>query len=238
VKTAIITGVGSGIGRAAALVLAGEGFRLGLVGRRAERVDETAALVRAAGGEAWTGALDVRDAAAFQEFADRAAETTGKLDLLVHSAGVFRLEPFATTSQELWDETLSANLTGAFVVSKAVWPHIEGGQIIHISSVAGIEPYPGCAAYSASKFGLIGLSQVLALEGKARGIRVHVVCPGNTETPIWEGQAPQAVQARMMRPEQVAEVIRWLAVSPPEITFDQVVVRPSANPWATAPGGS
>jgi NAD(P)-dependent dehydrogenase (short-subunit alcohol dehydrogenase family) len=230
-KTAIITGAGSGIGQAAALLLAREGFRLGLVGRRLTALEETAARLRQAGAECWTGALDVGDETAVNRFVSQAASQYGKLDLLVNCAGIFQMKSFENTSRELWDETLSANLTGAFIFSKAVWPYIEGGQIIHVSSVAGVEPYAGCAAYSASKYGLIGLSEVLALEGKKRSIRVHVVCPGNTETPIWGDQAPAQVRARMLRPEQVAEVIRWLAVSPPQVSFDPVVVRPSANPW-------
>jgi len=230
-KTAIISGAGSGIGRAAAVLLAGEGFRLGLVGRRTAPLEETAARIQAAGGTAWVAALDIRDEAAVSELVQGAVNQYGKLDLLVNSAGIFKMKPLENTSRELWDDTLSANLTGAFILSKAVWQYIGGGQIIHVSSVAGVEPYPDCAAYCASKFGLIGLSQVLALEGKRRAIRVHVVCPGNTETPIWVDQAPVEVQARMLRPEQVAEVIRWLAVSPPQLAFDQVVVRPSVNPW-------
>ncbi len=231
-KTAIITGAGSGIGLATAHLLAREGFRLGLIGRRKAFIESVGEEIRQAGGEAWTGALDVRDVSAVESFVRASLPASGKLDLLVHVAGIFQMQPFEKTSQELWNETISINLTGAYVVSKAVWQYIAGGQIIHISSVAGVEPYPGCAAYSASKYGLIGLSQVLALEGKKRNIRVHVVCPGNTQTPIWDAQAPVEVIQRMMQPEQVAEVIRWLAISPPEVTFDPLVIRPSVNPWS------
>lgn len=233
-KTAIITGAGSGIGLATARLLAREGFRLGLIGRRKTLIEEVADEIRQEGGRAWTGALDVRDALAVELFVRDSLPPSGKLDLLVHAAGIFQMQPFEKTSTELWDETISINLTGAYIVSKAVWQYIEGGQMIHISSVAGIEPYPGCAAYSASKYGLIGLSQVLALEGKKRKIRVHVICPGNTQTPIWDEQAPAEVIQRMMQPEQVAEVVRWLAISPPEVTFEPLVIRPSVNPWNAA----
>jgi NAD(P)-dependent dehydrogenase (short-subunit alcohol dehydrogenase family) len=155
----------------------------------------------------------------------------GQIDLLVNNAGVFKLTPFENLSLDEWHETLSINLTGAFIWSKAVWPHIADGQIINVSSVAGVEPYLGCAAYGASKYGLVGLSEVLALEGKPRSIRVHAVCPGNTQTPAWSGQAPAEVQARMMQPDDIAEVIRWLAVSPPHVTFDAITVRLQRNPW-------
>jgi len=231
VKTALITGASSGIGLAAAHALSQSGFRVGLLARRVEALNAAVAAIREAGGQAWAGVADVRDAAGVGAFVHQAVDRYGKIDLLVHSAGIFQLRPFEQTSLALWEETLSVNLTGAFVVSQAVWPHIAGGQIIHISSVAGVQPFPGCAAYSASKYGLVGLGEVLALEGRARNIRVHVLCPGNTETPLWQEQAPAEVQARMMRPEQVAEVVRWLAVSPPALTFDRVVVRPTRNPW-------
>ncbi len=230
-KTAIITGGSSGIGLAAARLLSQSAYRVGLVGRRAQLLEQAVDSIQGAGGQAWYGALDVRDAPAVRDFVEATVKQYGKLDLLVNSAGVFKLVSFEDTDAALWEESLGANLTGAFNFCKAAWPHLGGGQIINISSVAGVQPYSGCAAYSASKYGLVGLSEVLALEGKKRGIRVHVLCPGNTETPIWEGQAPAEVQQRMMRPEDVAEAVRWLALSPASVSFDRVVMRPSQDPW-------
>lgn len=230
-KTAILTGGGSGIGQAAAKALAREGFRVGLLGRRADALRATAEDINASGGEAWWAAVDVRDQAAVEAFVAGTIERFGRIDLLVNNAGIFELIPFEQLDLDRWRETIEINLTGAFIAAKAAWPYLDGGQIINVSSVAGLEAYPGCAAYGASKHGLIGLSEVLALEGKARHIRVHVICPGNTETPAWRGQAPAEVQARMMRPEDVAEVIRWLAVSPANVTFDPVVIRPAQDPW-------
>jgi NAD(P)-dependent dehydrogenase (short-subunit alcohol dehydrogenase family) len=230
-KTAIITGGGTGIGLATARTLARCDFRVGLVSRRAEVVRAAAGEITEAGGEAWWAALDVRDAAGAQAFVADAVQRFGQIDLLINNAGVFKLTPFDNLTLDEWRDTLDINLTGAFIWSKAVWPHITGGQIINVSSVAGVEPYPGCAAYSASKYGLLGLSEVLALEGKPRGIRVHALCPGNTQTPVWDGQAPARVQARMMQPDDIADVIRWLAVSPPHVTFDAITVRPQRDPW-------
>ena len=230
-KTAIITGGGSGIGFAIARSLAGEQFRVGLIGRRGAVVEAAAHAIARAGGDSWWGAVDVRDEVAVTVFVESAVAQYGKINLLVNNAGVFQMRPFEETTLELWDETIDINLKGAFICAKAVWPHIEGGQIINISSVAGLRAFPGNAAYCASKFGLNGLSEVLALEGEKRNIRVHLVCPGNTQTPTWGDQAPAEVQARMMPPEAVAEVVRWLAVSPPEVTFDKVVVNPTRDPW-------
>ena len=230
-RTAILTGGGSGIGRAAAQALAREGFRVGLLGRRADELRATAEAIGADGGAAWWAAVDVRDQAAVEAFVAATAERFGRIDLLINNAGVFELVPFDQLTLEQWRDTLEINLTGAFICARAAWPYLDGGQIINVSSVAGLEAYPGCAAYGASKHGLIGLSEVLALEGQARHIRVHVICPGNTETAAWRGQAPADVQARMMRPEDVAEVIRWLAVSPAHVTFEPIVIRPARDPW-------
>ncbi|GAB4406748.1 MAG: SDR family NAD(P)-dependent oxidoreductase [Anaerolineales bacterium] len=233
-KMAIVTGGGSGIGLHAARLLASEGFRVGLVGRRVSQLDSAAQSIRALGGACWYSAMDVRDDAAVTAFVNAAVAQYGKIDLLVNNAGMFRMLPFEKTTPEFWQENLDTNLTGAYNFCRAVWQHIDGGQIINVSSVAGVQPFPGCAAYSAAKYGLIGLSEVLALEGKARGIRVHVLAPANTDTPIWDAQAPAKVRARMMRPEQVAEVIRWLAVSPSEVTFDRLIIRPTQDPWRSS----
>jgi NAD(P)-dependent dehydrogenase (short-subunit alcohol dehydrogenase family) len=230
-KTAIVTGGGSGIGAAAARALAGEGFRVGLIGRRGAMVEAVAGEINRSGGEAWSAAVDVRDEAGITAFVESAARQYGKIDLLVYSAGVFEMRPLENTTVSFWDETLDINLKGAFICAKAVWPHIGGGQIINVSSVAGVRAYENNSAYCASKYGLNGLSEALALEGKPRNIRVHVVCPGNTQTPIWEAQAPAEVQARMMKPDEVAEVIRWLAVSPAGVAFDKVVMNPFQDPW-------
>ncbi len=231
-KSALVTGAGSGIGRAVAEVLAQNGFRVGLGGRRVEALTETAERIRQAGGQVWLQSLDVTDPTSVQAFVQKALEEGGgRIDLLVNSAGVFTMRPFAETTPEMWQETLSANLTGVYLLTHAAWPHLDGGQVINIGSVAGQEPYPGSAAYCASKYGLTGLSEVLAIEGKPRRIRVHLVQPGNTHTPIWGDQAPEAVQKRMLRPEQVAEVVRWLALSPENVSLDAISIRPAVNPW-------
>jgi len=236
-KTAIITGGGTGIGLACAHALAGAQFRVGLMGRRGEVVAAAADTLNRAGYEAWWGAVDVRNEAGVQAFIKAAVERYGKIDLLVNNAGVFQMQPIEATTLELWETMLDINLKGPFICAKAVWPHISGGQIINISSVAGVQAFPGNAAYCASKFGLNGLSEVLALEGRPRNIRVHLVCPGNTQTAAWREQAPAEVQARMMPPAAVAEVVRWLAVSPATVLFDRLLVQPTQDPWTGGQDG-
>lgn len=230
-KNALITGASSGIGRAAAEALAASGFRVGLGARREEPLAETAARIQTQGGQAWWKPLDILSRESVEAFVQAGIAESGRLDLLVHSAGAFNMRPFEQTDPEFWAEMIDINLNGAYQVAYAAWPYLQGGMLINIGSVAGAEPYPGNAAYCASKYGLTGLSEVLAVEGKQHGIRVHLIQPGNTQTPIWEGQAPEEVRMRMMRPEQIAELVRWLALSPESITFDPITVRPSKDPW-------
>lgn len=230
-KTAIITGGGSGMGLAIARALAKEKFRVGIVGRRAAVLATAASGIKSAGGECWWAAVDVRDSLAVTHYVESVITHYDRIDLLVNNAGLFEMRRLEETTPEFWGEIIATNLTGVYNCCRAVWSHIGGGQIINISSVAGVQAFENNAAYCASKFGVIGLSEVLALEGKAHNIRVQVVCPGNTQTEAWAGQAPTEVQARMLTPERVADVVTWLAVSPPDVTLGRVVVTPSQDPW-------
>jgi len=205
-----------------------------LAGRRLERLQAVGAEITAAGGEAHALVTDLSDENQIEHLAQATARIFGGIDLLVNNAGIFRLVPFAETSTELLDQMLAINLRGAFLLCRAVWPQLlrrGGGQIVNISSAAGVEGYPDSAAYSVTKFGLNGLSAALALEGKPHNIRVFAVCPGAVETPLWKGQAPESVLRRMMKPEAVAELVRWLVTSPRQLDFDPVVVRNFQDPW-------
>jgi len=233
-QIAIITGAGSGLGAAIARALAAEGARCVLAGRRLEPLQAVGAEIKAAGGEARAIVADLSDENQIEHLAQETARVFGGIDILVNNAGIFQLVPFAETSTALLDQMLAVNLRGAFLLCRAAWPHLRrrgGGQIVNISSAAGVEAYPDSAAYSVTKFGLNGLSEALALEGKPHNIRVLAVCPGAIETPIWEGRAPASVMSRMMKPESVAEVVRWLVTSPRQLDFDPVVVRNFKDPW-------
>jgi 3-oxoacyl-[acyl-carrier protein] reductase len=107
-----------------------------------------------------------------------------------------------------------------------------GGQIINVSSAAAFQAYEGQAAYCASKFGLNGLTEVLALEGRPHSIRAYAVCPAAAETAVWGETVAPEVLRRMMRPEDVAEAIRWLAVQPERLSFGPVIIRNLRDPWA------
>jgi NAD(P)-dependent dehydrogenase (short-subunit alcohol dehydrogenase family) len=233
-QTAIVTGAGSGLGAAIAQALAAGGAQCVLAGRRAEPLAETATAIRAAGGQATCVPTDVTQPGQVQQLVAAALAAAGRLAILVNAAGIFRLAAFADTSLDLFDSTLNVNLRGAFLCCRAVWPHLRqagGGQIANISSVAAVRSFEGNAAYAASKAGLSGLSGVLALEGQPHNIRVLTICPAATDTAVWDGQAPPAVRARMMRPEAVAAQVAGLLASPRALTFDPIVIGNFDDPW-------
>lgn len=233
-QTAIVTGAGSGLGAAIARALAGAGAHCVLAGRRLDALAVTAEAIRAASGRATAVPTDVTQASQVERLAAAALAETGRIDILVNAAGVFRLAAFEDTSLELFDQTLAVNLRGAFVCCRAVWPHMRqagGGQIVNLSSIAAVRTFEGNAAYAPSKAGLNALSGVMALEGQPHHIRVLTICPAATDTPVWEGQAPAAVRAAMMAPETVAEQVAWLLAAPRNLMFDPIVIGNFQDPW-------
>lgn len=230
---AVVTGAGSGIGAATARALSRAGARAVLSGRGAESLEGVAAGIRSGGGEARVVPADVRDEGQVRGLIEAAVESFGTVDALINNAGVFHEAGMAEMTAELWDDTLNTNLRGAFLCARAVWPIFtakRAGHIVNVSSVSGVQAYPRETAYTAAKHGMNGLSAALALDGRQHNIRVSTVCPGATDTPLWQ-EAGSGVLRRMMRPEDVAEVIRWLVASPPNLAFDPVIVRNLHDPW-------
>jgi NAD(P)-dependent dehydrogenase (short-subunit alcohol dehydrogenase family) len=186
---AVVTGGSGGIGRAIGAVLGGAGY-------------EVVSWSRSDG-------VDVGD----EEQVERAADRIERWDTLVNNAAVLIPRLLAETSAAEWDETLGAGLRGAFLCSRAAFRRMRpGATIVNVSSlsgVAGAEKFPGMAAYVAAKSGLAGLTEALAVEGRALGIRVNAVSPGSVDTPMLDLSA--APKDRALRPEQVASVVAWLA---------------------------
>jgi len=233
-QVALITGAGSGLGAAIARALASEGARCALAGRRRAPLQYVADEIGSAGGEAVAIPADVADEAQGAALVAETIRTFGRLDVLVNSAGLLRQASLVQTSTALWDEVLSINLRGAFLLCRAAWPHLQRsrGQIINVSSMAAVQGYLDEAAYCASKHGLNGLTEVLALEGKPHGIRALAVRPAATETPLWERDASIDVRRRMMKPDQVAGLVRWLVTAPRNLEFGPVMVRNFDDPWS------
>ncbi|WP_169988589.1 MULTISPECIES: SDR family oxidoreductase [unclassified Microbispora] len=177
---ALVTGAGSGLGRAIAESLAAAGYAVVCAGRRANRVSEVAEAIRAAGGAATGVPLDVTVTEQVDHVVARVAREYGRLDVLVNNAGVFRKSEILELTDEAWRETLDANLTGAFLCARAAARQMirqepvagKRGHIVNVNSGAGLRGYPTGAAYSASKFGLLGLSDTLRAELSDRLVKV------------------------------------------------------------------
>ncbi len=184
-KTALITGASRGIGRAAALLLARQGARVVLAARNEELLDEVAGAVRAGGGEAHPMALDLGHHESIPTAVRGLPSEFAAVDILVNNAGITADNLLARMTLEQWQRVLDVNLTGAFVLTKAL---VRGmmrrrhGRVVSVSSVAGVVGNAGQANYAASKAGLIGFSKSLARELLSRGITVNVVAPGFIET--------------------------------------------------------
>lgn len=228
-RVVLVTGGGSGIGAAIAESLSSEGASVVLTGRRAFALEEVAHRMT---GPVHCVTGDVRDPASGRALVDAAVTRFGKLDILVNSAGIFKITPFPETNLEFWDDVLDTNLRGAYVMCHAAWPHLQAsqGQIVNVSSVAGTRGFAGSSAYCASKHGLNGLSEVLAIEGRPHGIRVFAVCPGAVETAIWSAEDAD-IRAKMMHSEDVASLVRWLVTSPRHVGIGPVVIDNFINPW-------
>jgi NAD(P)-dependent dehydrogenase (short-subunit alcohol dehydrogenase family) len=221
---AVVTGAGSGVGRAVALALAAAGGTPVLVGRTREPLSETAALVAGIGGQSLVRPADVTDAAAVEAVFAQAADELEAIDAAILAAGVGRYGPVESYPLADWEETLATNLTGPFLCAKAAIPHLRrngGGAIVAVSSGAGKQGYPQLGAYSASKFGLMGLMQGLAGEVAEDGVKVCTVVPGSILTPfggrsVAEKRAEMASDSgrKYLYPEDVAEAILFLLRQP------------------------
>jgi NAD(P)-dependent dehydrogenase (short-subunit alcohol dehydrogenase family) len=215
-RVAWVTGAGRGIGRATALALAAEGARLAICARTGAEIEETAAAIRAAGGEALAAAVDVADEAAVGDFSAAVRDRYGRLDILVHCAAILAVQPFADFATAAWDDVMAVNLRGSFLCARAAFRALqagEGGQIILIGSLSGVrgpEKFPGLAAYNVSKAGVLALSEILAVEGRPHNIRVNCVSPGAVDTAMLR-QAGHGLRAGVT-PEQVGAFLAHLCL--------------------------
>lgn len=240
----MVTGATSGLGRAVALRFASEGIPVAVVGRSEKALRQVTAEVQARNVRAVPLHADLSDTAALTDLVDAAASQLGGVGALVNAAGTDAPGPAEELDLTDWDRVIAVNLTAPFVLARSVMPHMRaggGGLIVNISSVAGRRGWANASAYCSTKFALSGLTQSLAAEGRADGIRVCVLYPGAMAT-NWGTFDPEQRQdppdahdvdpADALDPGTVADLIVWMARTSGQPVLNEVTITPlRENGW-------
>ncbi len=236
-QVVVVTGASSGLGRATATAMAQAGAQVALLARSEPDLAATLSDVEAAGQQGLALPVDLAREEEIMSAVERTRASFGRIDVLVNVAATDTPGPVAELATGDWDRVLDVNLRAPFLLAKAVFPVMQAagrGTIINISSVAGKRGWANAAAYCASKFGLTGLTQALAAEGKPHGIRACIVYPGAMATSwgTWtsqdrrneQHQPPPATQA--LPPHDVAALLVWIAAAPPDLVLNEAIVSP------------
>ncbi|MGI2905425.1 SDR family oxidoreductase [Tolypothrix sp. VBCCA 56010] len=231
-RRALITGASSGIGKATALAFAKAGIDVALVSRSVEKLEAVAVAARHAEVTAKAYTVDLASVAQVQESMSAIARDFGDIDILVNNAGMGYTATLSETSLADWQQVIDLNLTSVFQCILGILPSMRDrgqGTIINVASFAGKQAFASWGVYSVSKAGLISLSQALAQEERARGIRVTAICPGAVNTELWDTETVRVKldRANMLTPEIVAQSILHTALLPPEAVVDELILMPS-----------
>ena len=205
-RIAVVTGGGSGIGSDICRVFAAEGAQVAVTDVDLKAAEKVAKDICSAGGEAAAWAMDVCDSKEVNKVAQNIAETLGRIDIWVNNAGVSYILPFLECSDEVWNKTIAINLTGTFNGCRAALKQMsiqKAGCIINMGSQSGKQGNTNYTAYCASKFGVVGITQSLALEFAPLGIRVNTLCPGVVMTPLWNDMLGDYAKKRNLKEEEV-----------------------------------
>lgn len=238
-KVVLITGASSGIGEAAARLIAAKGAHVVLGARRIDRLQQLVSEIRAEGGSASARALDVTDLDSMHAFVEFAKAQHGKVDVIINNAGVMPLSPLSSLKVEEWNRMLDVNVRGVLHGIAAVLPGMEAqgyGQVINISSIGGLSVSPTAAVYCATKYAVRAISDGLRQETDK--IRVTVVCPGVVESELADTitddtarEAMRAFRRVALEADAIARALVYAIEQPDDVDVSELVVRPTASPY-------
>ncbi|PSB25077.1 SDR family oxidoreductase [Stenomitos frigidus] len=233
-RYALVTGAGSGIGKATALAFAQAGMHLALVGRTQSKLEAVAAVATQHGVKVACYPIDLLQVEQVSEKIAAIATSFGPIDILVNNAGMGYTATLSETPLADWQRVLALNLTSVFQCIQGILPSMrqrKQGTIINVSSIAGQQVFPEWGAYCVSKFGLVALSKTLAAEERAHGIRVVTISPGSVNTPIWDTDTVHADfdRSSMLTPETVAQSILYTALLPQEAVVEALTLMSNAG---------
>lgn len=228
----IITGASKGVGRGIAAYLAMEGFRVGLLARSRDLLEDLRESITAQGGDCFTIACDLRDPDRTELAMAAMIEGLGGVDALINNAGLVIRKSIFHLSVDEWHDMIDTNLNGLFYATRAVIPHMKDqgfGHIINVSSISGKVPLPGGSGYAASKFAVTGFSQSLFQEVRDYGIKVTTLFPGSVDSQSHH-HAESDDQSWKVTPQEIGQVCRDILRTQPGTVWSEVEVRPLRRP--------
>lgn len=228
-QVAVITGANQGIGKAIARIFAQEGASLALCARNGEKLAQVEAEFKAAGVNVLTRTCDVSKEADVEALFAAVNERFGKVNVLVNNAGAFDGGPLDEVSREAWDNVIGSCLTGSFLCSRAAFRLMKprrSGRILNIGSISAQRPREGSAPYVAAKFGVWGLTQAIALDGRPFGITCSCLHPGNVLVERRVDSGKESDEEPMMSPETIARAALAMVTLPDDVNFLEAIVLP------------
>ena len=224
-KVIVLIGASRGIGCATALALAEPGAHLVLVAREGDALDTLAAELRERGADATPMPGDATAESHVRRLIEVSTGITGRIDVLINSAGGAVVAPLAELTLADWERSLRVGLTSVFLTCKHAAAHMQaGGLIVNVASVAARQTFPNWSAYVAAKHGLLGFSGAIREELRPRGIRVSVVLPAAVDTELWDAVPGEWNRANMLQPADVGRAIAQLVAQPPYATTEELVI--------------
>lgn len=233
-KVAIVTGGGTGIGRAVALALGAAQVKVVMCGRRVGPLEQVVKNIQAMGSDGLAIQADISRADDVSRLVETTLQTFGTVDILISNAGIGGGGFVHEHSLETWDQVMTVNLRGPFMLARAVLPGMRqqrSGHIISISSESGLEYYQGNGAYGVAKHALNALGEFIQHENQEFGIRVNTICPGMVISEMTE-DSPGLDLEKCLRPEDIADLVLWLLTRHPNIKFGRpILIQTMENPW-------